>query len=74
MCALPKVPLDVLTASGYHAPALRAMRTNQLGMRRKILPLRHQLPGAKAPVCCGKPLFYWVFRDGTAFADLMPSK
>src|ERR1700686_3199396 len=40
------------------------------GEGRKILPRRHQLPGAKLPVCCGKPLFYWVFRAGTAFADL----
>ena len=37
---------------------------------RKILPQRHQLPGPPDHFEAQKPEFYWVFCDGTAFADL----
>jgi hypothetical protein len=71
MCALPKTLLNVLMAFGYHAPALRAMRTNQHGIGRKILPLRHQLPGAKAMSGAGNPYFIGFFELARPLLILM---
>src|SRR6266404_7694602 len=42
--------------------------------RRKILPQRHQLPGKMDGSRYRKPTFYWLFRAGTAFADLWAVK
>ena len=36
---------------------------------RKNLPQRHQLPGRARRSKYKKPIFYWVFPDGTALAD-----
>jgi hypothetical protein len=36
---------------------------------RKILPQRHQLPGQPDRLRHQKSRFYWLSRDGTAFAD-----
>jgi hypothetical protein len=36
---------------------------------RKNLPQRHQLPREGAPFEVQKPIFYWVFPDGTALAN-----
>ena len=41
---------------------------------RKILPQRHELPGRGDRSGYKKPLFYWVFRGGTALADQSVSK
>jgi hypothetical protein len=35
----------------------------------KNLPQRHQLPGRARRSKYKKPIFYWVFPDGTALAD-----
>src|ERR1700733_2380141 len=37
---------------------------------RKILPRRHQLPGEPDGFGTRKPLFCWIFRDGTALAEV----
>jgi hypothetical protein len=36
---------------------------------RKILPQRHQLPGVTGHRGYQKPIFYWLFGDGTVLAD-----
>jgi hypothetical protein len=36
---------------------------------RKILPLRHQLPGMLNRSGREKPSFYWAFPHGTGFAN-----
>jgi len=48
------------------------MRTNQPGMGRKILPLRHQLPGAKALAAAENPCFIGVFEMARRLLILMP--
>jgi hypothetical protein len=45
------------------------MRAERLGAGRKILPLAASIAGEAGLIEWQKPAFYWVFRDGTGFAD-----
>jgi hypothetical protein len=45
------------------------MRASRPVGGRKILPPAAALAWAGGAFACQKPLFYWVFGDGTPFAD-----
>src|ERR1700739_136902 len=70
---------DMCAFSNYEAcQRLRVTCTKPRGNvrqdRRKILPRRHQLPGEADGSRYKKPLFYWLFRDGMAFAHFRFSR